>query len=812
MRNNYLQFKIDLQKTVLSSESSCYKTENFAKQTKYISNVDFFVSKIADGILLHLSDLLVNENLETKDSVNCFRVKTESKDFVFLIKLGYQLGNQFSKKDIIFFEYVEDQSKIKQNDQRFNDFAKNQKNINIIVEKTRKFARPDDFNRVYHISTTQGINLPKLSLEQKSIVETVDQNVLVQGVAGSGKTNICIDKIVFTACKNYGGKVLYSTYSRGLLIDTKLRVDAFRRELEVFDENQRNGNIVFLDNNHKKALENKFGIYFFSDDDEKIFEKIRKIIDYLRDKVDYLLIEDIYRNKFGESDIFVDEAYFKTKYAKNLKNHQISVAFKKLEKYSLEIVYKEIFGMIFGKYDLNNKTEILSLENYIEERKDSFSVEECKTIYQIAVDYKNFLQKENLIDSNTASKKILNNLGQFEEYSLIVLDEVQDFSEANLCLFKKMSLKLFCVGDALQMINPSYFNFGYLKNLLYEKDVVDVKQLKYNYRNTKKIEEIIDSLAKINTLQFGTHNFVVEGKSVDSGLKTKAIFVKDNHFVNEVSKSKFDNFTFIVGSLEEKKKLREKLPNQEILTVSGIKGLERNTVVVYNVLSDNKNIWDKLLQMKINHKQADENSVYRYYYNLFYVAVSRAKQNLFVVEKENIECFEEFFQQNFDKLQVDEAIETLTEIVSKIESTQEEILSRIKEFIKLEQYDNAVFAANKIADDVVKIRELKRISISETLIKVGRYREAGVSFWQAGMLEDAKEQFVLSGDLKLIELLDACSGNGETRLGYEIVDYYDAVKDNEVAREFILSALKEDIENLKTTFKNIHNKLEKGRK
>ena len=37
-------------------------------------------------------------------------------------------------------------------------------------------------------------------------------------------------------------------------------------------------------------FENKLGIYFFSDDDNQIFDKIKRIIDYLTNKVDYYLI------------------------------------------------------------------------------------------------------------------------------------------------------------------------------------------------------------------------------------------------------------------------------------------------------------------------------------------------------------------------------------------------------------------------------------------------------------------------------------------------------------------------------------------
>ena len=136
----------------------------------------------------------------------------------------------------------------------------------------------------------------------------------------------------------------------------------------------------------------------------------------------------------------------------------------------------------------------MPLDKYIENRQNSFSRVECETIYQIALDYKKHCEKYKLLDNNLASKRLIEKIDRDFEYSLSIIDEVQDYTQANLSLFKKLSLKLFCVGDAQQMINPSYFNFGYLKNLLFEKDLTEVKELKQNFRNTVKIAEIIDSL------------------------------------------------------------------------------------------------------------------------------------------------------------------------------------------------------------------------------------------------------------------------------------------------------------------------------
>ena len=811
MKNGFLQVKVNTQKTILSSESVFYKTESFIKQTKYISNVDFFISKFAETIIYHAKDILQDERL-VQSEINCFKIETSDKKFSFLFKFGYQLNNNLNKTDIVFFDYITTEKDIRQNDQRINDYVSLHSSIQVVLKTEKKLVKPQDFSKLYLISNISGINLPRLSPEQKEIVETIDKNILVQGVAGSGKTNICIDKIIFSACKNYGGKVLYTTFSRGLLVDTKIKVEYFKKDLEQFLLDYKSNKVLFLDNNHKKALENKFGIYFFSDDDNQIILKIQKIVEFLTNKVDYLLIEDIYKKKFGGEPVFVNEQYFINQYSKNLANHQIEKCFNKLSKYSKEIIYKEVFGIIFGFYNLSTKPNIMPLNDYVLLRQNSFSKQDCETIYQIALDYQKHCQKHNLLDNNSASKMLIDKIDSYSQYSLAIIDEVQDYSQVNLCLFKKLSIKMFCVGDALQMINPSYFNFGYLKNLLYEKDVTEVKELKNNYRNTKKIEEIIDALGEINKAEFGTHSFVIKGQSVDTGLNTTAVFTTDTSFASQVASSNFDNFTFVVATAEQKANLQKIIKNQEVLTVSEIKGLERNTVVAYNLLSSNCDKWKLLDQNKVNHKQADENSVFRYYYNLFYVGVSRAKQNIFVVEKLNIKQFENFFVNNFEQKDAKGAIKLLSDIVSKIEFTQAEILERVKEFIKLEQYDNARWTANKIKDDLLRINQLHKIDINQNYIKFGKYREAGIKFWEYGMIEDAKNQFTISGDHNLIELVNACSKNNDNGLNIDIINYFEDVKENTLAQKFIVETVQKDIANLKSSFKQIKENFKKGRK
>ena len=319
MENSLQKFEVFTGKTILTSESQIYKTENFVRQTKYLQRFDFFLSKIAESVLKNINSNFANKTYSKDEEIKSYLIQTLDKRFKFLVKFGYQLSSKnLQKKDIVFYKFLFDDV-LKQNDLRIANFLSSNPNFQIELIETKDICHLDEFNKLYLVSASTSINFPLLSKQQQSIVETPDKNVLVQGVAGSGKTNICISKLIYTACKNYGGRVLYTTFSRGLIVSTKLKVEMFKQELSNFVKQYEENKVEFLDKDHKKALENKFGIYFFSDDDEKILDKIKKIINFLNDHIDYFLIEDLYKKYIDKNAQFADENYFLNTYLKNIK-------------------------------------------------------------------------------------------------------------------------------------------------------------------------------------------------------------------------------------------------------------------------------------------------------------------------------------------------------------------------------------------------------------------------------------------------------------------------------------------------------------
>ncbi|MBD5099765.1 MAG: AAA family ATPase [Clostridiales bacterium] len=777
----------DTKKIALSSSRTFYKTEGFVTLTRKIIAIDAFISRVAESIF--------RENVILPDG--CCIAQTE--DGLYTLFLRRKGGDQrLSDGDIIFYKFLSANPSDGGTDRRLSEYISSNDKITLILRETDEVITEDDLTRLYLVSGSDGIvNFPYLNATQRQIVETEDANMLVQGIAGSGKTNVCVEKIVYCACRNYRGAVLYTTFSRGLLSETKNRVELFSKNIDGFISAYESGRVDFLDSNHKKAVENKLGILFSVDEDGEIISALKRIAKFLKEKVEYRLIEDIYAQEFAPKKV-AGESVFMGEYLGSGRNYKLSGALEKIKHIAPEIIYKEIYGMIFGKYEIDSPRDMMGRDEYAEARSDSFTRRECDVIYSVATDYAEFLTKRGYTDNNLMSREILSKISS-PKYSVGVIDEAQDFTQVNLCLMKTLCRKLFCVGDALQMINPSYFSFGYLKRIMYG-DVTGVSELRHNYRSTEKIEKIAEKLGEMNMQRFGTHSFVLKGESVPSPLSSAAVLVKDRNFVYSLGEKRFENVTVIVASQAKKEKLRKVLGKIEILTVAEAKGLERNTVILADVLSDNLDKWRYLHNMTLNRKKADENSVFRYYFNLFYVGISRAKQYLFVAESDYPDNFNALFNECFERKNKDGALAYLKDIAGRLEIDDDEFIERIEKFCSLEQYENARNTADRLSSDELRKKQLAYISIHERFLRYGKIREAGVEYWRLGMDSEAREMFTRSGDEKLFPLMDACLQGGGA-LDPEIVRFYPLVEDNDVAKKIILDTLNKESEEIATTLK-----------
>jgi hypothetical protein len=389
-----------------------------------------------------------NTKLLAGINIKTFETRSPIKGHRILFRYGWQFDNAFNlnKNDVVLCRYVDDHDEIS------------------------KVANSININKIYYFNQNEDYLIPVLDKNQETILQESGQYIFVNGIAGSGKTNLCIQKILTEASN--GKKVVYSTFSQGLLQSTKDVIDKnylttisqIKNKTELSEED-----LIQLNNLNSTNL-------------EELYKNLSSIkYEFLSDVVDN---KKIVVNLKEFMELNFSDKVFTFDLKNRLKDSGISV----------EILFKEIEGIILG---LAKDSEIITFSEYEEERKDCFDKKTLLLIYSVAQKYLEFISASNkFTDKNLIALSVIRDKSLENIYDQAVLDEVQDFTQKELLAFKHIAKDVFAVGDPLQMINPSYFSFNRLKQL-YGQNHKEYN-LDLNYRNTNKLNTAINSLLEIN--------------------------------------------------------------------------------------------------------------------------------------------------------------------------------------------------------------------------------------------------------------------------------------------------------------------------
>ncbi|MCS5420327.1 MULTISPECIES: ankyrin repeat domain-containing protein [Psychrilyobacter] len=304
-------------------------------------------------------------------------------------------------------------------------------------------------------------------------------------------------------------------------------------------------------------------------------------------------------------------------------------------------LYQEIRGIIkgsmgakgVGNWNRDLKQELIPREDYLALNKKYtvYSEEVRKEIYKIALIYQKWLTERDYLDENDLARRVI--LSGKEIFDCIICDEVQDLTEVEIYMLKnlvKNGENLLLSGDIHQIINPTYFNFSRVKSLFYKGEYTE-KQLGKNYRSQKKIVDLANKLSDLRGEYIGKLGEDYKEASILEG-EDVYIHKKDNKFLKKMEEN---TAIILVPTYQIKETLRAELPKiaNKILTVQDIKGLEFDSVVLYNFATELKKYWKIIFSGR-----AKTNQLYRYYFNLLYVGLTRAKKRLLLMEEEKDLC------------------------------------------------------------------------------------------------------------------------------------------------------------------------------
>lgn len=251
-----------------------------------------------------------------------------------------------------------------------------------------------------------------------------------------------------------------------------------------------------------------------------------------------------------------------------------------------------------------------------------------------------------------ATNNIKNNIIKVK-YKHILIDEYQDISQIRFELIESMvkssNAILTVVGDDFQSI---YEFAGSNIKLFYnfKKTFSNVKEFKllntyrcpqkivniagnFIMKNSLQIKKNLESVNKVTNCYFKIRTYNEEEKIykiiMDNCNKKIFLLSRNNHDINKICKKhiKYVNSTIYIDN--------KPYNNVKFMTVHKSKGLEAEIVIIFNLTNYDDGIPCKKNNAIINKLICYENYPYAEERRLLYVAMTRAKEKLFIIVNMN---------------------------------------------------------------------------------------------------------------------------------------------------------------------------------
>lgn len=321
-------------------------------------------------------------------------------------------------------------------------------------------------------------------------------------------------------------------------------------------------------------------------------------------------------------------------------------------------LYEEFRGVITGPV---GDEPWLSREQYLSlgVKQSIFTEEERPQVYALFERYLQFLEAEQLYDSNIVSHRYLERAEP--RYDFIVVDEVQDITNIQLYLILKtlrVAGQFMLCGDSNQIVHPNFFAWSSVKSLFFkERELTGhgevVRILHSNYRNSAVVTEVANRILKLKHARFGSvdreSNYLV--RSVGSGAGQLQL-LEDTDAVKrdlDARTARSARFAVLVMHPDQKEQARQWFDTPLVFSVQEAKGLEYDNIILYNFVSGEEKPFraiaagvdpaalerEELTYARARDKRDKSLEVYKFYINALYVAVTRAVRSLYLIEADH---------------------------------------------------------------------------------------------------------------------------------------------------------------------------------
>ena len=446
--------------------------------------------------------------------------------------------------------------------------------------------------------------------EQNKIIRYPLKNIIIQGVAGSGKTTVALHRIAYLV---YNNKEIIKSKDYMVIGPNKFFVQYISKILPDLDVNgvseytleeilEKYTKEKYKINNHLDKI-----VEYDNISELKTSMKMKNIIDNYMEKItinpEKILIENIEIISSNELKKIIEEINKKTYKTIKQKQERIQIL---LDKYITENKQRIINKLI----DENINNKILQDFKKNHNKFIKMNIPKIKTVkeyYKIILAENKIEQKEYEIEDIPSLLYIKYNLGTdiFDNYKHIVIDEAQDYGEFLFYVIKKIfkNATFGIFGDLAQ----SLYSYRSIKNWDTVKTIFDsnIEYLNKSYRTTIEIMNEANIINKKLNLNLATP-VIRHGEKVEY---TKSS-IKE---LIENLKQKYNTIAIITKTLKEAQELHKQYKEYDLITPTDIsyeskitilpsylsKGLEFDAVLILDTFNKENNLDLRLLYVSM---------------------------------------------------------------------------------------------------------------------------------------------------------------------------------------------------------------------
>lgn len=601
-----------------------------------------------------------------------------------------------------------------------------------------------------------------LNDEQFQCLAPTESPTFLFGSAGSGKTTINIHKAYLLALQPI--RLAYFTYSSYLVEDA---VKLFKKIVEDSDEVKADDilkRVQFLHYNHFVSTEVRayqmmtyeaFRLWAIERQPMLIKQIGLDVYDLwkeIRGIIKGMIPKEWIRYAIPISDFPYPSEVMEVMLKKGLAHVENDVLIlhadalyeaKKhyLDRYTLQAIM--LMHQLLDEYLFTHKMIEKEIYLSLDEQYCVYERKQRELLYELAVRYQFFLDDEKKVDENDLSRALLQKIIKKEVnlFDYVIADEIQDLTEIQIYCLIRLSRnrnQLLFSGDINQTIRPTYFHTGRVESIMKTSNThlgFLKHQLVKNYRSTKEVVDLANKVVDLRIKRLGLNKKNDYHEIAIRGLSHAVYYLQSTNPQNVIKLIETGlnrHYVAIVVPDEAEKRNLERLTQVKgaVFTVEEIKGIEKDYIICYNVMSKFKSLWETILNTDVMHQNQ-----YRYYFNLLYVAITRARQHLCFVEEDMPPSLFEYLS---DELLIfsefDESALKLSQISSDNQFYKEATL-----YERRELYEQAITEYELSKLEVAK-HDIKRC---QALMKnrEGQHIEAGIELLKLKEFEQAANCF-----------------------------------------------------------------------